>query len=502
MRDRRRVCIHGRVATYPRKRKKKKQKKRKYIKEKKTKKKKERIMETNLDLISNLEAEKAVLGGILVTPSLFDEVSTLVNVDDFYYEQNKQIYNLLNLLVANGGAVDIISLVDEMKKKNIFEDCGQEAYLGELMTATGSATNVPFYCKMITECAMRRRILNAASDLTLFTNDRTIETKKLLSIAEEKIFAIGEKKNFELTSLTSAMMESIQTLDNSLVDKANGLFTGFDTLDDLLGGLRPSELIIVAARPGMGKTAFATNVASYVASECKKKVLFFSLEMSKTELANRVVCSRAFLSMESLRGTPSTATIKKYSDASSELYGAPLFIDDTPSRTVTEIASICRREKRKNNLDLVIIDYIGLIEPDDAKQPRQEQVARIARRLKLLAKETNVPVICCAQLNRNLEQTKDNRPKLSHLRESGAIEQDADVVILLHREEYYITKEEAEDKDLIGRAEIIVAKHRNGRTGSAFLKWSGDTCQFLNDTVPDYDEFENYSEDGNGNWFC
>lgn len=447
----------------------------------------------------NEQAEKSIIGSILVYPELIDEATEIVRAEDFYFEQNKNLFSLFTEFVGNGTPIDLVAIVDALKKKRIFDDTGSEGYLAELMSGVVSSSHIAVYCDLVANCSLRRKLLTTSNEIKELAENADLSAKQAVAKSEELVYSVTDRTSRTVSELGSVLSENLSQLEAARTSKtSNGISTGFGEVDDYLGGLRGGELIIVAARPGMGKTAFAANVASYSSLYENKKTLFVSLEMTAAELANRLVCSHAFLSLEQLRDYPTESTLKKYKESAEVLQNAPLLIDDTPSRTVVEIASVCRREKRRFGLDLLVVDYLGLIDPDDPKQPRQEQVASFTRRLKLLAKELNIPVICCAQLNRNLELTKDNRPRLSHLRESGAIEQDADVVILLHREEYYMPKDVAEEKGLIGRAEIIIAKHRNGRTGTANLKWSGETCQFLNfdelQPADDFDEFVEYEE--------
>jgi replicative DNA helicase len=269
--------------------------------------------------------------------------------------------------------------------------------------------------------------------------------------------------------------------------------TGFTELDRLMGGLHNSELVILAARPSMGKTAFAMNIAEYVAVELRRPTLFVSLEMSSVELADRLLCSAAQVDGHRLRnGTLSNADKLRLVEKAGEISLAPLFVDDSPSRTVSEIAAATRRIKRREGgLGLVAIDYLQLIEPDNPDDSRQEQVARIARRLKGLAREMKVPVLCLAQLNRQAEDTRDHRPRLSHLRESGAIEQDADVVMFVHREEYFLRGEEQKEHE--GTAEIIIAKQRNGPVGEVELRWEKKFTRFQNLAPERLQEFDNYN---------
>jgi replicative DNA helicase len=288
--------------------------------------------------------------------------------------------------------------------------------------------------------------------------------------------------------------ESLQRIDARMQhDHARGgLETGFDDYDDLTGGLHKSELIILAARPSMGKTALAMNMAEHVAVRCQKPVLFVSLEMSAIELGDRLLCSAARVNSKRLRnGTITNSERELLVQTAAEISQAPLFVDDTPSRNMTEIAATARRLKRREDLALVVIDYLQLIEPDNLKDPRQEQVSRIARRLKGMSRELEIPVMCLAQLNRQAEVSKDNRPRLSHLRESGAIEQDADVVMFVHREEYYQTNDQAR-AEVAGRAELIVQKQRNGPIGDVPLAWLHEFTRFENYAHRPYDELESF----------
>ena len=310
-----------------------------------------------------------------------------------------------------------------------------------------------------------------------------------------KIFAIHDARSSDqLASMHDVLIEAFAHIDKRMEQGgATGVPSGFADMDSMTGGLHESELVILAARPSMGKTALATNIADHVAVEAQGCVLFVSLEMARLELAQRMLCARGEINGKKFRGNYLSGEDRdRLLEASAKLSKAPLYIDDTPSRTVTEIAAAARRLKRRQNLALIVIDYLQLIEPDNPKDPRQEQVAKIARRLKGLARELSVPLLCLAQLNRQAEATKDNRPRLSHLRESGAIEQDADVVMFVHREEYYMSREESRERDLVGKAELIVAKQRNGPTDDVKLTWRQEFTRFENRAVDRYDEFNDF----------
>jgi len=318
----------------------------------------------------------------------------------------------------------------------------------------------------------------------------------MLSRAEQKIFSILESRNSgDLSNIADILQEAMVRIDARMKHEhaIGGVETGFSDFDALTGGLHDSELIILAARPSMGKTALALNIAEYAAVTSSVPTLFVSLEMSSVELADRMLCSIAEVNGQRLRnGTISNDDRRRLVEKAADMSQAPLFVDDSPSRTMTEIAAASRRLKRRNGLGLIVIDYLQLIEPDNAKDPRQEQVAKIARRLKGLARELKVPVLCLAQLNRQAEVAKENRPRLSHLRESGAIEQDADVVMFVHREEYYQTNDEDRAR-VSGQAEIIIAKQRNGPIGEIKLLWRKDFTRFCALEQKPYDEFEAFN---------
>jgi replicative DNA helicase len=325
---------------------------------------------------------------------------------------------------------------------------------------------------------------------------RSDEPRELLARAEAKIFEILEhRSSAEAKPIDEVLEEVMVRMDARMKHEhaLGGVETGFTDLDTLCGGLHNSELIILAARPSMGKTAFAMNIAEHVAIATKQPVLFVSLEMACLELADRLLCSAAQVNGHRLRnGTISQEDRRRLVQKSAEISSSPLYIDDTPGRTLTEIAAVARRLKRRKGLSLVVIDYLQLIEPDNPRDPRQEQVARIARRLKMMSRELDIPVLCLAQLNRQAEVSRDNRPRLNHLRESGAIEQDADVVMFVHREEYYQTTDEDRER-VKGQAEIIIAKQRNGPIGDIKLLWQHDFTRFVNLEHRPYDEFEQFS---------
>lgn len=446
---------------------------------------------------NNLEAERGVIGAILLDPRLCDDVAIVLRPDDFYLDQHRRIYRRLLEMNAASSGIDLTLLVEELRSSGELVEIGGEAYLAELMNSVQVTAHAAYYAKIVQQNAIRRQLIETCESVLSDAYAPEVQPKELVARAEEKIFAINDQRSGgKLLSMHDIMPDVFRLVDARMAGEVDGVSTGFIDLDNMLGGLHGSELIILAARPSMGKTALATNIADYVAVEQREPVLFFSLEMAKAELALRFLCARGRLSGVNLRGSLSSKEQQQFNTAASALSAAQLYIDDSSSRTVMEIGSVARRLKRQEGLGLIIVDYLGLIEPDNPLDPRQEQVAKIARRLKGLARELDVPVLCLSQLNRMTEMTKDNRPRLSHLRESGAIEQDADVVMFVHREEYYHTKQEAEEKNLRGLAEIIVAKQRNGPVGDVKLAWINKYTLFCNLSSaeePTYDDFAEFT---------
>jgi replicative DNA helicase len=443
----------------------------------------------------SLEAEKGVLGSLLLDPQLCDEIVLIVRTDDFYSDANQKIYRHIVELHEQGKRVDGLLLIEKLKQAGELEDVGGLAYLYEL-TQVPTAANAIYYAQIVADKATLRSLIHASTEILREAYDPVEEPRQLLNRAEEKIFAIHDQKGSgELMHMQDVLVEAFDHIDKRLEHgRATGVPTHYVDLDEMTGGLHESELVILAARPSMGKTAFATNIAENVALREKKGVLFVSLEMARLELAQRMLCSHGRIDSRKFRsGFISAGERGQLVEASAALSQAPLFIDDSPSRNVTEIAATARRLKRRHGLSLIVIDYLQLIEPDNQKDPRQEQVAKIARRLKAIARELKVPVLCLAQLNRQAEVAKENRPRLSHLRESGAIEQDADVVMFVHREEYYATREELEPggvkEHLKGLAEIIIAKQRNGPVGEVKLTWEDKFTRFSNRAAAKFEDF-------------
>lgn len=446
-------------------------------------------------LPQNLEFERAVIGSILLLPEVFDEVALILRPHDFYDQSNRSIYEHLLAMHDDGQQIDLMLLIERLRKAGQFEAIGGAAYLAEIGQQVSTAAHADHYARIVSEKSTLRSLILASTDIVHDAYEVSSDARQTLSRAEEKIFGILESRGGgEVSSITDVLSDAMDRLDARMESHHafGGLETGFEDYDQLTGGLQNSELTILAARPSMGKTALAMNIAEHAVLNLGVPVLFVSLEMSALELADRLLCSVAEVNGHRLRnGTITQQERQKLVQASVELSKAPLFIDDSPSRTMTEIGANARRLKRRHNLGLVVIDYLQLIEPDNARDPRQEQVAKIARRLKGLARELDVPVLCLAQLNRQVEATRDNKPQLSHLRESGAIEQDADVVMFVHREEYYQTNDEDRER-VRGEADLLVRKQRNGPTGDVKLTFLHDFTRFRNyshQTVPAFDQY-------------
>lgn len=445
----------------------------------------------------NLDAEQAVLGSLLIDPQLCDEVVLILRPSDFYSDANRRIFTHIVGMHDKGGRIDTTLLVERLNSAGEFEAVGGAAYLAEIVHAVPVAAHALYYAQIVRDKATLRELIHATTDILRTAWDPTFDPREVVNQAEEKIFAVHDSRSGDqVAPIQNILLETMKYIDARMTHGAGaGVPSGFKNLDALTGGLHDSELAIIAARPSMGKTALAMNMAEHATIEAKVPTLFVSLEMSRLELAQRMLSSQGRIDANKFRsGMISGEDHTKLVAASNKLGSAPLFVDDTPSRTMTEIAACARRLKRKENLGLLVIDYLQLIEPDNPNDPRQEQVAKIARRLKGLARELTIPVVCLAQLNRQAEQGKEggHRPRLSHLRESGAIEQDADVVMFVHREEYYHSREDAEKNDLVGKAELIVAKQRNGPVGEAKLHFFHKFTRFEDETQKAYDEFEAY----------
>ena len=430
----------------------------------------------------DIEAEQAVIGSMLTDQEAVTAAVDTLNPEDFYREDNKIIYTALLNLYNKAQAIDIITLKSELSAMGKLDAIGGLEYIAELPEKVPTTSNVDRYIKIVEEKSMLRNLIKVANDIIDLGYGQTEEVEDILDEAEKKIFNVVQKKdqNTGFTPISDVLVESFTKLEELYNSKQaiTGIPTGFNDLDKKTAGLHGSELILVAARPAMGKSAFALNIGTYAATRAKVPVAIFNLEMSKDQLANRILCSEALVDSNHVRtGELTDDELAKLAEASGELSQAPIYICDTPGISVMEIRARCRKLKMEKNIGLIIIDYLQLIQ-GSAKNAnnRVQEIAEISRSLKILAKELNVPVIALSQLSRAVEARDDHRPMLSDLRESGSIEQDADIVMFLYRDDYY-NPEDSKKKNI---AEVIIAKQRAGETGTVELAWVGQYTKFGN----------------------
>jgi len=446
----------------------------------------------------NVEAETAVLGSIFLLPDVLDNILQVLRPDDFYDDANRILYEAILECSSEGKKVDPTIIREKLHAKGKYDVIGGAGFFAKVVTAVNNAAHAEYYAEIVRNKATLRNLIVASTDILSTAYQPDVVPKDVLSQAEQQIFNILDNRS---TNTLRPMREILDKFLDRLEARIQGqrlegfVESGFHRLDEMTGGMRENELLILAARPSMGKTAFAMNVAANVAIRQRQPTLFVSLEMGSNELIDRLLCSEARVNGHRLRnGSLTKEEEKQLAKTAGLIASAPFYVDDAPSRTVSEIAAAGRRVKRQfdNHLGLIVVDYLQLIEPDNPNDPRQEQVAKIARRLKGMARELKVPILCLAQLNRQAEDSRDHRPKLSHLRESGAIEQDADVVMFVHREEYYRKGDPEALAELKGQALIIVEKQRNGPTGDVELVWQADFTRF-DDRAPErFNEFDSY----------
>lgn len=442
----------------------------------------------------NLEAEIGVIGSMMLMPDVCDDIVNLIRPDDFYDDAHRILFQHLMDMHNTGKKIDPLLLREHLTAANEFEAVGA-GRLADIFNAVPNAAHAMYYANIVRGKSTTRHIITTCSDLLSEAYLPEADPDVLLNDAEQKVFSIREsRQSSNLASIDEVLTDAMDRLDARVRGDAmeGTVETGFTDLDRMTGGLHASELVILAARPSMGKTAFAMNIVEYVVSKARQPALFVSLEMAAIELIERLLCSVAKVNGHKLKnGTLPAEDRKRMVKTASELSSCPLFIDDSPTRNVSEIAGAARRIKRREgSLGLIVIDYLQLLQPDNANDARQEQVAKMARRLKGLARELKVPVLCLSQLNRQAEDSRDHRPKLSHLRESGAIEQDADVVMFVHRESYF-QKGQPEEEVNQHEALIIIEKQRSGPTGDVELHWERDFTRFSNRAPDHYSEFDN-----------
>ncbi|HTG00951.1 MAG TPA: replicative DNA helicase [Nitrospirota bacterium] len=441
----------------------------------------------------NVEAEQMVLGAILIENDSLNNVLSLVSADDFYKDIHRRIYSVMLEMFERREAIDLVTLTDSLRSKVPLENVGGASYLANLVSLVPTAANIKHHAKIIREKAVLRKLIHASTDIITqcYDDSRTVDSiDELLNSAERSIFDIAQKKIGEAFSpMKSIVGHSFKMVEDLYERKemVTGIPTGFVDLDHLTSGLQPSDLIIVAGRPSMGKTAFCLNIASYAAIERQKVVAFFSLEMSKEALGLRLLGSEARVDSHRLRsGHLSERDWTPLANAAGRLAEAPVYIDDTAGLSVLEMQAKARRLKAEHGLDLVIVDYLQLMRGRQNESSREQEISNISRSLKMLAKDLKVPVIALSQLNRAVETRpgKEKRPMLADLRESGAIEQDADVILFIYRDEVYNRCECPPDGECLcgrrGVAEVIVGKQRNGPIGKVDLTYINRFTRFEN----------------------
>ncbi len=424
----------------------------------------------------SLEAEQSVLGAILIDPTGMDTIAALIGRDDFYLPEHAEIFSAMQSMYLKSRNIDVVTLIDELVLSGTYDEAGGNAYLKLIAEAVPTAANAVDYAKIVRDKAILRQLIEAGEAIAESAYAGEDGAEQLVEYAESIIFRIAEgRENKNFIHIRDALLQVYERLKllKENPEAVKGTPTGFTALDNVIVGLGKSDLVLVGARPGMGKTSFAMNIATASAIATKKTVCVFNLEMSAEQLANRMLSSEAQVDSYKMRsGQLDNDDWEAIAYASSRLSEAEILIDDTPGISVTAMKSKLRRVK---NLGLVVIDYLGLMQGDRHTDNRVQEVSDISRGLKLLAKELNVPVICCAQLSRGPENRPDKRPMLSDLRDSGAIEQDADVVMFLYRDEYY-----KEDTPAQSVAEVIIAKNRHGSLDKVKLGWIGRFTKFTN----------------------
>ena len=433
-------------------------------------------------------AEQSVLGGMLLSKDAIADVVESLRASDFYKPAHETIYEAILSLYGHGSPADAITVADELKKRGELTRVGGAAYLHTLIASVPTAANAQYYAEIVKEHAIMRRLIEAGTKIAQLGYANETEVDALVDQAQAEIYAVtdGNAKE-DYVSFSEALEATMREIDanSNRPDGVYGVPTDFIELDELTGGLHGGQMIVIAARPGVGKSTLALDIARSAAIHHHMATVFFSLEMSRTELAMRILSAEGKISMGRLKkGDLDTEGWTNLATLQGRIDSAPLFIDDSPNMTLMEIRAKCRRLKQRNDLKLVVLDYLQLMSSGKKVESRQQEVSEFSRSLKLLAKELDVPVIALSQLNRGSEQRTDKRPMVSDLRESGSIEQDADMVILLHREDMYNT-----DSDRVGEADMIIAKHRGGPTRTIPLAFSGKYSRFnnmANEAPPQY----------------
>ena len=423
------------------------------------------------------EAEESVIGAVLLSEDAVNDVMDQIHPEDFYVPAHQAIFEAMRSLFDTSQPIDVVTVSEALRRQGELEKVGGVQYLTRLVDIVPSTSNINYYSGIVEEHAKRRELIRAGASITDFAFDIDDEIINVLDRSEQAVLGVAEKRSsqtlLEVGPLFNDVLEHMELLEQQGSDMT-GLATGFVDLDKKLAGMQPANLIVIAARPAMGKSSLTMNIATNAAI-AGEAVAIFSLEMSKEEIVQRILSSVGKVDSMKLRSGQLGPLWQRVVDAAGKMYQAPIFIDDSPIVTVTDIRAKCRRLKRRRGLSLIVVDYIQLMEAS-GRENRQQEIAQISRNLKNLARELDVPIIAVSQLNRSLESREDKRPRLADLRESGSIEKDADVVMFIYRDEYY----NPENHESRGIAEVIVAKHRAGSTGPVRLTFQPEFTRFAN----------------------
>ena len=425
------------------------------------------------------EAEQSVIGSMLSSPEAVGAACEILKPDDFFFGQNKEIYSVIMELFNENTPVDMVTVSDRLNQRDKLDSVGGVTYLSTLVLAVPMTGNVEYYAKIVKDKAVLRRLIYSTQGILAMAYDEGDTTERIIDRSEQLILDISSsKEQSDIVHISEIMMSAYDEMVQNSLNKGTvtGISTGFNYINNATGGLHGGELIIVAGRPGMGKSSFAVNIAENAAINENVPVAIFNLEMSKSMIVNRIICSQALVDSQNVRkGDFQPEDWLQICAVIDKLSAAPIYIDDSSSITVSEIRAKCRRLKQTKNLGLVVIDYLQLMQGSRRADNRQQEISEISRALKVLAKELDIPVIALSQLSRTSETRSDKRPMLSDLRESGAIEQDADLVMFLYRDDYY--NKDSQEKNI---AEVIIAKQRSGTTGTYKLGWQGRYTKFVN----------------------
>lgn len=435
-----------------------------------------------------IDLEKVVLGALMIDKDAFSIVSEMLVPETFYEPRHQKIYNAVRVLNMNENPVDIMTVTEELAREGTLDEVGGSPYIIELSSLVASSAHIEYHAKILQQKYLARQLISFSSKIETEAFDPTVDVEELMQEAQGKLFEISQRNmKQDYTQIDPVISQAMEVLKKASAnsDGLTGIPTGYDKLDDMTSGWQPSDLVILAGRPAMGKTAFALSLAKNIAIDQKIPVAFFSLEMSNVQLVNRLIVNVCEIPGEKIKsGQLAPYEWGQLDYKIKELYDAPLYVDDTPSLSVFELRTKARRLVREHGVKVIIIDYLQLMNASGMSfGSRQEEVSTISRSLKGLAKELNIPIIALSQLNRGVESREGiegKRPQLSDLRESGAIEQDADMVCFIHRPEYYKIYQDEKGNDLHGMAEIIIAKHRNGAVGDVLLRFRSEFARFQN----------------------